>query len=169
MAAGRVRSRASGVSLSVEMDGVDRTAREFRDVRRRITRELDEVERRAAEQSVLPEAKLKAGRFSVDGESVGSHLVVRRARNGPELTTNLRGIRARAAGLLEFGGTVRTPIVPTKKKALLVNGHPVAIVRNARHYRAHQYLTDAAHASLDEFGGNVRDRIVEFFDAFEIT
>jgi hypothetical protein len=43
-------------------------------------------------------------------------------------------------------------------------------VTKARHYRAHHYLQDAAYGALDEFGADVRDRIVEFFTApFEIT
>jgi hypothetical protein len=163
MASSRVRSRASGLTIGVEADGFDRTAREFKEVRRRITKDLVEVERQAAEHTVLPEAKHNASRYKVAGDSLGSHLVVRKARSGPQLTTNFRGIRARAAGLLEFGGTVRTEIRPVRKRALLVNGQPIAIVRTARVYRARHYLTDAAHGRLDEFGEHVRDAIVDFF------
>lgn len=163
MAASRIRSRSSGLALNLELDGFDRTAAEFREVRRRLTKDLVEVERQAAERAVLPAAKQSASRFKVAGESIGSHLVVRKLRSGPQLTTNFRGIRARAAGLTEFGGTIRTPILPKKGRALVVNGHPVANVRTIRHYRARHYLTDAAHAQLGEFGERVRDDIVEFF------
>jgi hypothetical protein len=36
----------------------------------------------------------------------------------------MRGIRARAAGLLEFGGTIRTPIIAKPKRALLDQRQP---------------------------------------------
>jgi hypothetical protein len=67
MAASRVRSRAGGLSLGVEVDGFDRTAARVpggppagraRARRRRA---------RAAEQEVLPDAKRAASRHKVDG------------------------------------------------------------------------------------------------------
>jgi hypothetical protein len=163
MARSRVRSRASGLALGVEVDGLDRTSREFKEVRRRIARELADVEAQAAERTVLPTAKRAANRYKVDGEPIGSHLVVRRRARGPELTTNFRGIRARAAGLLERGGTVKTPILPKKAKALNINGSPRAAVRSARHYRARLFLQDSVDEQLHTFGEHVRDAIVDFF------
>lgn len=163
MATSRIRSRSSGLALSVEVDGLDRTMREFKEVRRRIATELAQVEQAAAEHAVLPEAKAKAARFKIAGENLAGHVIVRKAAKGPYLTTNMRGIRARAAGLLEYGGTVRTPVLPKKRKALLINGSPRASVRNARHYRGRHYLASAADERLGEFGAHVRDAIVDFF------
>jgi hypothetical protein len=86
-------------------------------------------------------------------------------------------MRARAAGLLEFGGTVRTPLRPKpgrstptgRPPALNVNGSPRAVVRTARHYRARRYLQDAVDERLPMFGEHVRDEIVGFFhDPFDI-
>jgi hypothetical protein len=169
MATGNVRSRASGVALSVELDGFDRTAREFRAVRQRVKRELVEVERQAAEQprcSRTPSARPPA---QDRGESLGAHLVVRKRASGPYLTTNLRGMRARAAGLIEFGGTVRTPIVPQAQEGAADQRQPPRDRPQRRHYRAHHYLQDAASERLGEFGEHVRDAIVDFFnDPFEI-
>jgi hypothetical protein len=55
---------------------------------------------------------------------------VRKIRGGARLTSKLRGVRARAVGLLEFGGTVRQAITPHNKKALMIPGsaHPIARV-----------------------------------------
>jgi hypothetical protein len=170
MAASRVRSRAGGLSLGVEVDGLDRTAREFKEVRRRVARELADVEARAAEQDRAarrPSAR-RTGTRSTASRSA-AHLVVRRRARGPELTTNFRGIRARAAGLIEHGGTVKTPILPKKAKALNINGSPRAAVRTARHYRAHRFLQDSVDEQLHMFGEHVRDAIVDFFsEPFEI-
>jgi hypothetical protein len=91
----------------------------------------------------------------------------------------MRGMRARAAGLLEFGGTVRTPLRPkpgrspdtTGRPPALsnINGTPRAVVRTARHYRARRYLQDAVDQRLPMFGEHVRDEIVAFFhDPFDI-
>jgi hypothetical protein len=63
MAGTRVRSRAAGgdFALDVQIDGLDRTSREFKTIRQRISRELRDVEARAAEDVVLPDAKRAAG------------------------------------------------------------------------------------------------------------
>jgi hypothetical protein len=168
MAASRVRSRASGMVLGVDVD-LERTSREFKEVRRRVATDLALVEQAAAEATVLPAAKASASRFKVDGESIGTRVIVRKSAKGPYLTTNMRGIRARAASLLEFGGKVKTPIMPKHKArsgrpgALLVNGSPRATVRSVRHYRARRYLRDAVDERLEAFGEHVRDAIVDFF------
>lgn len=170
MARSRIRSRGTGLSLDVDLDELRRPAVAFRDVRRQIARDFDQTQAVAAERTVLPDARQRAGRYKVEGESVGPSLIVRRARRGPYLTTVLRGQRGRAVGLLEFGGTVRKVILPKRKKALTVNGQPVAVVRTPRHYEARHFMQDAAHARLSDFGDEVRDLLVDVFggQGFEI-
>ena len=170
MAVSRVRSRAGGIALSVEVEGFDKADRAFRDVRRRVARELAGVEKKAAETTVLPAAKAHAGGLRIDGQAIPGRLVITRSRSSPALTTSFRGTRAAAAGLLEFGGTVRAPIIPKHAKALTINGEFRSIVRTARHYRARRYLQQAAQERVGAFGEQVRDEIVRFFgDPFEIT
>jgi hypothetical protein len=124
MGRSRVRSRASGMDFDLDVDGLERTSREFKAVRQQVTRDLRAIEVRAAEETVLPAAKSRAARFKVEGEDVGQHVIVRKSAAGPYLTTNFRGMLARAAGLLERGGTVKTPIVPKNGRALADQRQP---------------------------------------------
>lgn len=170
MAVARVRSRGAGITVDVDVD-LDRTTRAFRDVRRDIGRQFDQVLAEAAEAVVLPEAKRRAGHLKVEGESTAGALIVRKRRTAPYLTTKFRGRKARAAGLQEFGGVVRTEILPRKKKAVVVNGQPVARVTKARHYRAHRFMIDAVDAKVDVFGDRARNELVAIFQrsGFEVV
>ena len=173
MAKSKVRSASSGVALTVEIDGVEKIDRAFKDVRARVTRSMRDMTAAAAQETVLPGAQRRASGLAVDDQPVRTRLTIVKGRgNSAVLTTKFRGLRARAVGLQEFGGTVRTPIVPKRSKALNVGGpHPVAIVRNARHYRARLFMTHAADAASDEFGADLRDRLVDVFrlEGFDIT
>lgn len=171
MAVARIRSRTSGMTVRLDWDGVDRTVKAFRDVRRDLSRELTELERDVGERVVLPWVRLKAGHLKVDGRSVADTLAVRRRRSAPYITTTMRGLRGRAVGLQEFGGTVRTPIRPRRAKALAINGNVRAVVTTARHYRAARFMQDGVAASQHAFGSEVRDEIVDRFfrPHFEIT
>lgn len=166
----RLRSRGAGVTLEVQVD-VAHTIRTFRDVRREIARGFDQIQAEAAEKTVLPEAKRRASGLRVEGSSTAAALVVRKRRTAPFMTTRFRGRKARAAGLQEFGGTVRTEIRPRKKKAVVVNGQPVAVVRTAREYRARKFMFGAVDSKMDEFGAEVRDGLVDVFfrQGFEVV
>lgn len=163
MAKVRVRS-AGGLALDVEIDDIEAAERGLRDVRARIARRSDELAVESAEQTILPDARRRASHLKIAGTPIAGALVVRRRRAAAVITTKLRGTKAQAAGLLEFGGTVRKPILPKRKRALAFGGgHPVARVRTARHYRAQRYMTGAVDAKLGAFGEDLRDRIVDVF------
>lgn len=169
MASARVRSRGTGLTLDVEVD-TSTTLRALRDVRRQIGKDFDQVLAMAAETVVLPDARRRAGALKIEGVPVSSALVVRKRRTAPYMTSRLRGSKARAVGLLEFGGTVRAEIRPRHKKALVVNGQPVARVTTARHYRAHRFMYGAVDAKVGVFGDRVRRELVAFFalQGFEV-
>jgi hypothetical protein len=170
MAFARVKSRGTGVTLDIEVDSAT-TVRALRDVRRQIGKDFDQVMAMAAEEVVLPDARRRAGHLKVGEASVAAALVVRKRRTAPYMTSRLRGSKARAVGLLEFGGTVRAEIRPRHGKALVINGQPVARVTKARHYRAHRFMYGAVDAKVDVFGDRVRDELVAFFahKGFEVT
>jgi hypothetical protein len=162
---------ATGLRVNVEVEGLERTDRAFKDVRNRAARNLREIQQHAAEEEVLPRAKRKASGLKVAGQSApGRFVITKGLRNSVVLTTSLRGVRARAVGLIEFGGTVHTPILPKKKKALAFGGRFAAKVTTVRHYRARLYMTKARDEGLRAFGENVRDRLVGEFAAegFEV-
>lgn len=176
MATGSVKSRGGGLSIHVGVDGVEKTERAYRDVRNRVARDLTALEQQAAEREVLPAAKAFASNLSVAGKRVASTLVVRKQRSAPYITTSMRGVRGRAVGLQEYGGTVKTPIRPRagrqgrdrRPPALRIGGQFRSVVRTERHYRAHRFMGRAVDDRLESFGQAVRDGIVSFFhDPFQ--
>jgi len=107
----------------------------------------------AAERLVLPTAKRRAP------GSIGSSLVVRGGRR-PYLTTSRRGTKRQVVGLLEFGGTVRAPIVPKRAKALKVGpGIYRASVTGPRVYKAQRFMRSAAEDRVQEFGEEIAGRL----------
>lgn len=163
MATGKVRSRAGGMNINVDVEGVERTTREFREVRRQLATDLSDLEAGVAERTVLPEAQRRASGLRVEGQPVAASLVVRKRRSAPYMTTRLRGKRGRAVGLLEYGGTVRTVIRPRTKQALTINGELRSVVRAARHYRGREFMSGAVDERLGQFGREVREEIVDRF------
>lgn len=168
----RARIRSGGLIMDVELEGLEATERAFRDVRTQVARGADAEAVQAAKLTIMPAAKRRAGNLKVAGASIAESLYIRRIRGGARLTTRLRGIRGRAVGLLEFGGTVHAPIRARKRKAIFIPGsaHPVSVVRTAREYRARRFMVGAKEEKLGAFERELRDRIVGFFErqGFEV-
>lgn len=162
MPVAKVRARNVGLAIEVDIDakgGIEALKASRRDVARR----LRELQQQAAQDKILPAAKRNSQSLNIGGEAVAGTLVITKAST-PVLTTRLRGIRGRALGLLEFGGTVRTQILPKRKQALSFGGqHPVSRVRTVRHYRARKVLSRAVASQYPEFAEDLRDRIVTVF------
>jgi hypothetical protein len=131
--------------------------RALRDVKRRSAGTSTRSSRSRPSDTVLPDARRRAGNLKIEGDPIAAALVVRKRRTAPFMTTRFRGSQGPGGGLLEFGGTVRAEIRPRRKKALVVNGQPVARVTKARHYRAHKFMFGAVDAKLDVFGDRARD------------
>lgn len=129
----------------------------LREVRRDANRAMRDGIVQAAEMTVLPRARAFAPRRT---GRLAASLVVRRSGSRAYLTTSLAGKAARRAGLLEFGGTVRTPIVPKRKRArgnrrrpaaLHFGGRFAARVTTPRRYRGRRYMTRGVEAGLPAF------------------
>ena len=164
----RSSSRVAGLRFHIDFDGFDGTKAALRATRTAVVRKQREMVRDAAEETILPGAKGAASPYDVGGQDVSAHLVIAKGvkSNAAFLTTSLRGKRASAVGLLEFGGTVKTPIEPKGRKQALAfgGGHPVARVTTPRKYDPRLFLTGAVSDHAGEFGDSVRDRIVGEFD-----
>jgi hypothetical protein len=116
------------------------------------------------EKVALPEARRRAPHKS--GRLRSSLVVKSRARDAV-LTTSLTGKKARYIGLMEYGGTVRTTIEPKRKKAIVINGQPVARVTEPRTYRARHFLSGAVDAKHREIDQALLDETLKAFDGFE--
>jgi hypothetical protein len=142
-----------GVRVQVKIDA-DKASDDFKAARKQVDRRLREGLKTAGEKVALPEAKRRAP-------------VKSRARDAV-LTTSLAGKRARYVGLLEWGGTVRAPIEPSKKKALVVNGQPVARVAGPRHYKARHFLSGAVEAKQPQIEQALLDETMKAFDGWDV-
>lgn len=127
------------ITVKVEDEGVKRALRESRrDIDKDVRRELKD----AAEIATLPIARSLGPSFAA------STFAIRAGRRQVSLTTKARGMTRRIVGLLEFGGTVRTTILPRRAKALAIPGIGFrAAVRGPRRYRAKRFMQTAAERS----------------------
>lgn len=170
MAAARssLRVGGTGMRVYVEMDGVERTAAVFKKARRETGLQLRQAIVDAATEEVLPLARTNASNLKVAGRGVAGTLVVRKgAGNTAYMTSTMRGKFGRAFGLQEFGGTVKTRLVPKKKRALVVNGQPVASVDTPRHYKGKKFMLRAVDSRRDRIAEATLRHIMRVFDPVE--
>lgn len=154
------------VHVGVKVDAAKATA-EFKQARREINTRLKAAMEKAGKRVVLPEAKRRTAGLRVEGVSVSSALVIRARSTTAFLTTSLRGKKARAVGLMEYGGTVHTPVLPKKKKAVLVNGMPIAAMTTPRHYRGRHMLAFSVEAKLPQTERVILEEVMRAFDGLE--
>jgi hypothetical protein len=161
---------ASGGFLKVtaHIDAV-KTSDQFVQARRDINLRLKEGLKAAGEEVALPKARLLAGNLKVAGVPTASSLVVKARARDAVLTTNMRGKLARAVGLQEMGGTVKTPILPRRKKAVVVNGQPVAKVTTPRHYEGRRFLMLSVETQREQIDSAILRHVMRSFDGLEHT
>lgn len=158
------QSGGGGVRVDVKIDA-EKASDDFKAARRQVDRRLREGLKTAGEKVALPEARRRA---PVKTGRLKASLVVKSRARDAVLTTSLAGEKARYVGLLEYGGTVRTPIEPTKKQALVVNGQPVARVSGPRHYKARHFLSGAVEGKRSQIEQALLDETMKAFDGFEV-
>jgi hypothetical protein len=125
--------------------------------------QLDEDVRSAligvAEDVVLPVTRTLAPRRS--GELVSS-LVARATQRGAYITSSIRGKRGRRVGLLEFGGTVKKPIVPRRARALTpAPGVFVARITTHRTYPAQMFMQRSVAVQQSRIRAAIGDALTE--------
>jgi HK97 gp10 family phage protein len=165
--AGRSNTRAGGIGVvrvDVKIDA-GKASDDFKAARKQVDARLKEGLKTAGEKVALPEARRRA---PVKTGALRASLIVKPRARDAVLTTRLAGKKARYVGLLEFGGTVRVPIEPAKKKALVVNGQPVARVDAPRHYKARRFLTGAVESKRPQIEQALLDETMKAFDGFDV-
>jgi hypothetical protein len=139
---------------------------QFKEARREINRRMRDALKEAGEEVALPAARVGASRFSVGGTPVAGTLVVRSTSRGAYITTRLRGRLARAVGLLEYGGTVRTPLTPKdggRGHFPVGGGEFRATVTGPRTYEPRLFMTGAVKTREGRIATSVRDRLLDAF------
>jgi hypothetical protein len=156
------------VQVAVKIDA-DRVSREFAEARRDINRRTKDGLVRAGEKVALPAARLNAGNLRVEGRSVAGSLKVSSTTRTAYLQSAMRGRLNRAVGLLEHGGTVRTPIRPKRAQAIKTPWGPRAQVTGPRTYHGKHFLADAVSKNHGRIEEAIRDEVVKAFDGLPVT
>lgn len=141
-------ARGGGMRITVKVDD-DAVVAGLRAQRRAIRQDVKEMTLAAATATVLPTTKRLAPRI------VRSNLIARSTTSGAYLSTKARGRERRIVGLLNFGGTVRTPIRPVKGRALKIGDRFVASVTSPRTYRPKAFMEKSVQANLGRFSTHV--------------
>lgn len=161
----RRASTGGAIQITAKVDA-DRTTETFKRARRDIGRRKKTGLKRAGERATLPAARRAARR---EAGPAGDALVVR-ARSSHAYLTARSARLGRIIGLHNFGGVVRAPIKPKRgKRAVVVNGQPVAQVTTPRVYQAKHFLERAVEQTLPEFEGILLTEIMAAFDPLEHT
>lgn len=148
-----------GLQVGYKIDA-ERGTDAFRKARRDFNIRLKEALTEAGKRAVLPDARRLAPSF------IAASLYVRARSSSAIITTRLRGKQARVAGLLHWGGTIRSPIEPKNARALFWPGaeHPVAVVRGPRRIAPKLYLTRAVEGNRSRIDRIVLEEIVKAFE-----
>lgn len=137
----------------------DELLRQLRDSRREMNATVKNALVEAARKSALPLAKRAAPR------KFAPAITVKASARDAYITTQGPRLIGRIVGLLEFGGTVRTPIVPQQAKALSFGGRFVARVDTPRRYQGKAFLQTAAHAAKPAMETYIRDHVADAIQA----
>jgi hypothetical protein len=137
----------------------------FKHARRDIYRRAKSGIKAAGERTILLRAR--AGMRS-KSPVVSSQLVVKTTARDGYLTAK-SAKQGRIVGLLNYGGTVKDPIVPKDKKALAFAGIVVSQVNRQRRYRGSHFLEKARDEGLDEFGAALLPEILLAFEPLDHT
>ena len=129
-----------GMVLQVTVEDED-VKRGLANQRRAMGQDVKELSLSAAKRQVVPSARtlVSGGPGGIFRAGVDARSTTR----GAYLTCSLRGRMRRAFGLVEFGGTVRSPIVPVNRQAIAFGDVVVARVSGPRTYRGRQGLSKA--------------------------
>lgn len=157
-----------GISVRVGKVDDEQTQRALDRVARDMRRATGELLAGVGRRVVLPQAQTSAP----SAHGISASLVVRSRGNSAYLTTTLRGKLARLVGLLEFGGTITTFIMPIRRRRMRKTGRrpavmtpagPRYIVRGPRHYKGKHFMTTAVSERFNEYTAGVRDELLDAF------
>lgn len=146
--------------IAVKIDH-ERTSAEFKQIRRNVRETAGDAAMAAANRVALPDAKRHAPGF------IRSTLIAKRRGASAVLTTALPGKKARVVGLLEWGGTVRTRILPRNGQAILTPQGPRAAVNAPRDYKGKHFLYGSIVRRRREIDAAILEETLKAFDDFE--
>lgn len=155
------------LTVTAKVDAA-RTEAAFKAARREINAQVRDGLRRAAQTAVLPRVKILAPSV------VRENLVARATSRRAYITVAGPREKDRIAGLLNYGGIVRTPIRPKKGRAISFapGGGPRiarAGVNTPRHYTGKHFIEAGVTASVGRIEDVMLAQILDAFDGFQTS
>lgn len=139
------------VRFTVDDDAV---LRGLREQRRQMSQDVKRLSLEAGERTTLPVAR------SMTKPTRAKALVtVKSTTRGAYLTTNGPRKMSRIVGLLNFGGTVTTPIVPRGRALKIGPDTFVAHVTGPRRYKGQGFLDRAVDLTLGRFSAHFEKQL----------
>lgn len=130
-----------------------------RQTRRELERELRRVAIGLAREQVLPRAQQAAPKRS--GRLARSYRIYRGKRNRLFVRSSVP-----YAAVVDYGGTLRDPIIPKKKRAVVVNGQPVARVNTPRKFPRRERVQKAVERAREPFARALQNELARAIDRF---
>lgn len=114
---------------------------------------------RGGEVAVLPRVR------EVAPSIVKPWLTIKSTQTRVYVTTRGPRVQDRITGLLNFGGDVKTTILPTKKSAIYIPGSfsPIAAVRSPRHYTAKRFIETGVAAAMPSVESTMASQVLDSF------
>lgn len=149
-------------ALTFKLVVKDETAlRQLRAGRRDLNRAVKAGLIRGAERGAVPSVRRFAPRRT---GRLADSIVAKATTRNVYLTTNLRGTERARVGLLNYGGTVRAPIRPRRRRALkLADGVFRAVVTAPRVYRGRQFMDRGVQAVSERIAADLTYEVAEAF------
>ncbi len=142
-------SRRTVGSLHMNATFKDSATPALRSFNKDVRRLVRDIEADVARHVVLPHAK------TIAPSVVRASLATGATMRGAWLGTTARGQKRAIVGLLNWGGTVRTPIIPKKRMAVRfpVGSRYIFASRidTPRHYKGQHFMEKAVDRALPEF------------------
>jgi hypothetical protein len=148
------------VALNIRVRVDDKAVRDgLRASRRNIREDIKRTFDASARRHTLPVARALAPGV------ISATMTTKGTTSGAWLGTTARGQKRAIVALLNFGGTVSTPILPKRAKALHFGGRFAASVRTPRHYRGKHFMEAAVRATLTPFSRDVERQLTAIIQA----
>lgn len=149
-----------GMTIAIQVDDSAVLAG-LRAQRRAISQDVKRTTLSAAEATVVPSARALTAPTRAKRS-----IIARSTTRGAYLTTNLRGSEKATVGLLNFGGTVTTPIRPKRGRALKFGPNLfAAVITTPRRYRGKDFLGRAVEANVGRFSEHVERELTQLMQS----
>lgn len=151
------------MKLHIRVDDV-RTIAEFKEFRRELNANIKQGLTEGAERHALPKAR------AVAPSVVAPWLTVKATSTRPYLTTRGPRVYDRITGLLNWGGSPTSDILPKKAKALSTPWGPKAVVRRGPFqgktpvYKPKLFLEEGSQAAVSGLEETLLDSVLDAFD-----